>query len=361
MVFPGTVHHMNALPPISVMQQVVDRRDADFDGVFYVAVRTTGIFCRPSCPARPLPKNRLFFATAGEALRAGYRPCKRCKPLLAGGGVPDWLGRLLDRIESEPTARLPDKELRSLGVDPVVARRHFRQHFGMTFQAYCRGRRLGEAFRQLKRGAPLDTIALDHGYESLSGFRDAFAKAFGGPPRKSNGTCAVVSWVKSPVSPLLLAANDAGLAALEFVGRTDLSGQMEDLRQSLGMPVVPGSHPLLTRAEKELAEYFAGERHDFTVPLAPIGTPFQRAVWDQLQRIPYGQTCSYEVLARAVKKPASACRAVGQANGRNRIVILIPCHRVVNKDGSLGGYGGGLWRKKFLLELERKHMASGAA
>ena len=207
----------------------------------------------------------------------------------------------------------------------------------------------------------MDTIALDHGYESLSGFRDAFAKVFGGPPRHANGTCAVISWVESPVSPLLLAATDAGLVALEFVGRTDLSGQMDDLRQSLGMPVVPGDHPLLTRAEKELAEYFAGERRDFTVPLAPVGTDFQRTVWDQLQRIPYGQTCSYEDLARSVKKPASACRAVGQANGRNRIVILIPCHRVVNKDGSLGGYGGGLWRKKFLLELERKHMASGAA
>jgi AraC family transcriptional regulator of adaptative response/methylated-DNA-[protein]-cysteine methyltransferase len=127
------------------------------------------------------------------------------------------------------------------------------------------------------------------------------------------------------------------------------------------MPVVPGNHPLLSRAEKELAEYFAGKRRDFTVPLHPVGTPFQRAVWNQLQQIPYGETCSYEDLAKAVKKPASACRAVGQANGRNRIVILIPCHRVVNKDGSLGGYGGGLWRKKFLLELERKHAARGAA
>ena len=185
---PGTVHHMNALPPIAVMQRVVDRRDADFDGVFVVAVRTTGIFCRPSCPARPLPKNRLFFPTPADALRAGYRPCKRCKPLLAGGGVPDWLGRLLDRVEADPAARLPDKELRALGVDPVAARRHFLHHFGMTFQAYCRGRRLGEAFRQLKRGQPLDTIAVDHGYESLSGFRDAFAKAFGGPPRQANGS-----------------------------------------------------------------------------------------------------------------------------------------------------------------------------
>jgi AraC family transcriptional regulator, regulatory protein of adaptative response / methylated-DNA-[protein]-cysteine methyltransferase len=346
---------MNALPPLSVMNQVVTRRDADFDGVFVVAVRTTGIFCRPSCPAKPLPQNRVFLPAAGDALRAGYRPCKRCKPLLAGGAVPAWVGRLLDHIEADPSRRLPDKTLRSLGVDPVTARRYFLQHFGMTFQSYCRGRRLGEAFRQLKRGEPLDTIALENGYESLSGFRDAFSKAFGKPPRQANGSCAVVSWIESPVSPLLMAATDAGLCALEFVGRNDLDEQLDSLRQSLDMPVVPGSHPHLTRAEKELGEYFAGTRRDFTVPMAPTGTPFQRAVWDQLLRIPYGETWSYEDLARAVKKSPSACRAVGQANGRNRIVILIPCHRVVNKDGSLGGYGGGLWRKRFLLELERKH------
>ena len=346
---------MTALPPTAVMNRVVSRRDADFDGVFVVAVRTTGIFCRPSCPARSLPQNRNYLPTPADALRSGYRPCRRCRPLLAGGGVPDWVAKLLDHVESSPAARVPDKVLRSLGVDPVAARRHFRHHFGMTFQAYCRGRRLGAALRQLKRGEPLDTIALDHGYESLSGFRDAFSKAFGASPRKANGTCVVVSWVESPVRPLLLGATDAGLCALEFVGRDDLAGQMEGLRQSLRMPVVPGTHPHLERAEKELAEYFAGTRREFTVPLHPIGTPFQRAVWDRLLEIPYGQTCSYEDLARAVKKSPSACRAVGQANGRNRIVVLIPCHRVVNKDGSLGGYGGGLWRKRFLLELERKH------
>jgi AraC family transcriptional regulator, regulatory protein of adaptative response / methylated-DNA-[protein]-cysteine methyltransferase len=346
---------MSALPPIAVMRRAVERRDRDFDGVFVVAVKTTGIFCRPSCPARPLPQNRTFLPTAGDALRAGYRPCKRCKPLLAGGATSEWVGQLLDHIEAEPSRRLPDKTLRGIGVDPVAARRYFLHHYGMTFQSYCRGRRLGEAFRKIKRGASLDTIALDHGYESLSGFRDAFGKAFGKPPRQANGTCAVVTWVESPVSPLLLGATEAGLCALEFVGRTDLDGQLADLAKSLGMPVVPGTNPHIQQTERELGEYFAGKRKKFTVPLVPIGTPFQRAVWGQLQRIPYAETCSYEDLARCVNKSPTACRAVGQANGRNRIVILIPCHRVVNKDGSLGGYGGGLWRKRFLLELEQKH------
>jgi len=341
---------------MSVMRRAVEERNADFDGVFVVAVRTTGIFCRPSCPARPLPQNRVFLPTAGDALRAGYRPCKRCRPLLAGGAVPDWVGKLLTEIEADPARRFPDKVLRGLGFDPVAARRYFLHHFGMTFQSYCRGRRLGEAYRKVKRGVPLDTIALDHGYESLSGFRDAFGKAFGKPPRQAKGSCVVVSWVESPVSPLLLAATDDGLCALEFVGRTDLDGQLSALGDSLGVSVVPGTNAHIQQTTRELKEYFAGRRKDFTVPLVPTGTPFQRAVWNQLGKIPYAATWSYEQLARAVNKSPNACRAVGQANGRNRIVILIPCHRVVNKDGSLGGYGGGLWRKRFLLELERKHV-----
>jgi AraC family transcriptional regulator, regulatory protein of adaptative response / methylated-DNA-[protein]-cysteine methyltransferase len=345
---------MTALPPTAVMARVVSRRDPDYDGVFVVAVRTTGIFCRPSCPARSLPRNRDYLPAAADALRAGYRPCRRCRPLEAGGALPAWVGRLLERVEADPARRVPDKELRGLGADPVAARRFFRQRFGMTFQAYCRGRRLGEAFRQLKRGAPLDTIALDHGYESLSGFRDAFGKAFGKPPRQADGPCVVVSWVESPVNPLLLGATDAGLCALEFVGRTDLEGQMAALRDSLRLPVVPGTNRHIQQATRELTEYFAGKRREFNVPFDVRGTPFQRAVWDQLQRISYGGTCSYEDLARAVGKPPTACRAVGQANGRNRIVILIPCHRVVNKDGRLGGYGGGLRRKEYLLALEQR-------
>ena len=205
----------------------------------------------------------------------------------------------------------------------------------------------------------MDTLAIDHGYESLSGFRDAFGKAFGKPPRKANGSCAVVSWVESPVSPLLLAATERGLCALEFVGRSNLEVQMHELRHSLGMPVIPGRNGIIDNTEAELEEYFAGKRREFTVPLSPEGTPFQRAVWDRLLQIPYGETWSYEDLARAVKKSPSACRAVGQANGRNRIVILIPCHRVINKDGGLGGYGGELWRKRFLLELEQRTMQKG--
>ena len=347
---------MSALPSAAVMARAVDRRDADYDGVFVVAVKTTGIFCRPSCPARALPKNHQFFAGPDQARAAGYRPCLRCKPLEVGGALPDWVRTLLDRVDAAPDRRLSDQALRGLGTDPVAARRFFRKRFGMTFQTYCRHRRLGEAVQHIKQGATLDATALGHGYESLSGFRDAFTKTFGKPPRTADGACVRVAWVESPVSPLLIGATDEGLCALEFSERTDLEGQIERLSAAFGLPVVAGTNSHVQKTTQELAEYFAGKRKEFSVPLAPAGTPFQRSVWQELQNIPYGETCSYEDLARAVRGTSKGSRAVGQANGRNRIVILIPCHRVVAKDGTLGGYGGGLWRKQFLLDLERKHL-----
>jgi AraC family transcriptional regulator of adaptative response/methylated-DNA-[protein]-cysteine methyltransferase len=130
-----------------------------------------------------------------------------------------------------------------------------------------------------------------------------------------------------------------------------LEKQLTTVRQRFGCAVVPGDSPHLDQLRRELAEYFEGHRKEFTLALDVRGTPFQEQVWTLLRQIPYGQTWSYEELARRAGNPA-AVRAVARANGMNRIAILIPCHRVVNKDGQLGGYGGGLWRKTMLLELE---------
>ena len=144
---------MSTLPPVREMERAVRGSDASYDGIFFVAVRTTGIFCRPSCPARkPLPKNCTYFATATEARDAGFRPCKRCRPEDADGKPPAWAGRLLAAVERDPAARWRDDDLRALGIDPARARRYFRRHYGMTFQTYCRSRRMGQSLQQL-RGA----------------------------------------------------------------------------------------------------------------------------------------------------------------------------------------------------------------
>ena len=139
--------------------------------------------------------------------------------------------------------------------------------------------------------------------------------------------------------------------AVPDTDRQHLERTLESLRQQFGCAVLPGEHPHLTRAREELAEYFAGRRREFTVALAPRGTPFQQKVWQELRAIPFGQTIPYDELARRIGRP-TAQRAVARANSTNRIAILIPCHRVIGKDGSLTGYAGGVWRKRLLLELE---------
>jgi AraC family transcriptional regulator of adaptative response/methylated-DNA-[protein]-cysteine methyltransferase len=345
---------MNAMPPVPEMRRAWQRSDAGYDGLFYFGVKTTGIFCRPSCTARkPLAKNVEYFGSVREASFAGYRPCKRCKPLEATGAAPGWMQRLLALVERKPQARIRNAQLRKLGIEPARARRHFQKHFGMSFQAYARARRLGRAFEQIKQGNSMDDVALGQGYESQSGFREAFNKAFGTAPRDARDTDVIkVTWLESPVGPLLAAATARAVVLLEFTERRMLEAQFDTLRRRFKAPVVPGDNPHLAKLRQELAEYFEGKRRRFTVPLNYPGTPFQQKVWDALLEIPYGQTRSYEDIARSVGS-ASAVRAVGQTNGLNRICIVIPCHRVVNKDGKLGGYGGGLWRKQALLTLEQ--------
>lgn len=345
---------MTSMPTTTEMERAFQARDVSYDGVFYLAVRTTGIFCRPSCPARkPLVSNVEYYATAREALFAGYRPCLRCRPLAAGGEPPEWIASLLQDIETDPAGRVRDQDLRARGLEPARVRRYFRDRFGMTFHAYCRGRRLGAAFMHIKTGAQLDDVILGHGYESHSGFRDAFVRTFGDAPGRSRSAdCITLAWTESPLGPLLLGATTTGLCLLEFTDRRMLETQFTTLKRRFACAIVPGTNAHVERAQSELREYFDGARRVFTGPLVAPGTPFQERVWAELQRIPYGETRSYEDLARSIGRP-TAFRAVARANGTNRIGIVIPCHRVVNKSGELGGYGGGLWRKRKLLELER--------
>jgi AraC family transcriptional regulator, regulatory protein of adaptative response / methylated-DNA-[protein]-cysteine methyltransferase len=239
-----------------------------------------------------------------------------------------------------------------MGIEPAKARRYFIKNYGMTFQAYSRSRRLGEAFSQIREGEKLDEVIFGNGYESHSGFRDAFGKTFGTPPGKSqNKDCIVTSLYESPLGTIILAANSEGLCLAEFTDRRMLEYQLKVLKKYFSGPIIPGKNKYLIQAEKELNDYFSGNLKEFKIPVVYPGTEFQHEVWNELRKIPYGKTISYEELANRVGI-RKAARAVGTANGMNRIAIIIPCHRVVNKDGRLGGYGGGVWRKRKLLELE---------
>ena len=342
------------LPERGEMLRALMRRDASCDGLFYAGVTSTMIFCRPSCPARkPHERNVQFYASPREALFAGFRPCARCRPLELARPAAPWLKSLLAEVEQRPGRRLRDADLRARGLEPAAVRRYFQKNYGLTFQAYCRARRLGEAFSAIKAGGSIDDAVFDHGWESHSGFRQAFSRAVQAPPGAArNGDSIRLAWIQTPLGPMVAGATGKALCLLEFSDRRMLEAQLRTLRSRYRLPLFPGESPLFERLRAELAEYFDGRRRQFDLPLELRGTEFQKRVWAALLRIPYGRTRSYAELAAELGRPGAA-RAVGQANGLNRIAILVPCHRVVNADGGLGGYGGGLWRKLRLLETEK--------
>jgi AraC family transcriptional regulator, regulatory protein of adaptative response / methylated-DNA-[protein]-cysteine methyltransferase len=344
----------SALPPHEEMVRAMLASDPSFEGIFYTAVRTTGIFCRPTCPARkPKPENVVFYKTPEDALSAGYRPCLRCKPLDASGIAPEWIRDLLHRVDRTPHRRWTDEDLVRLNVDPLRLRRWFKEHFGTTFHTHIRARRLALALGTLKSGASIDDAAHDHGYESLSGFREAFQQNLQTTPGDARTLPLLVyTRLLTPLGPMMAMAEDRGLVVLEFVDRPALSAEVEELRARHGYAVAPGRNPHLDRIEEEIAAYFRGELREFTVPLITPGSEFQNRVWNALRSIPYGVVETYGSVAAKIGSP-TASRAVGHANGQNRISIVIPCHRVIGADGSLTGYGGGQHRKAFLLDLER--------
>jgi AraC family transcriptional regulator of adaptative response/methylated-DNA-[protein]-cysteine methyltransferase len=223
----------------------------------------------------------------------------------------------------------------------------------MTFQAYHRARRLGAALGQVHGGSPVARAAFGAGYDSLSGFQDAFRQYFGAAPTDLEGATVIeVSRVPTPLGPMLAGATREKLILLEFVDRRALLTQIRRIRRRMRAVFFPGSNPVIAQTVVDLARYFDGERRGFRAAIALPGTSFQREVWQALREIPYGETRSYGAVARAVGRP-SAVRAVGRANGLNALAVVVPCHRVVGADGRLVGYGGGLWRKRRLLDLER--------
>ncbi len=347
------------LPPNDTMYQALVNRDSSFEGIFYVGVRTTGIFCRPTCSAKkPARQNVEFFPSPNEALLGGYRPCLRCQPMDPARPAPELIQRLRAEVEKAPDGRLTDKELSSLAIDPSTARRQFKRYYGMTFQAYHRARRMGLALREVRRGEPVEDVRNGSGFGSESGFREAFTKIFGDPPTTAKRRdCLFAERLTTPLGTMLAVADDDGLRLLEFGDRRALERELPLLRERLGKSVVPGEHPHLSATRTQLAAYFTGENLEFDIPLAPVGSDFQLKAWEILRSIPIGETRSYSWMAERLGDPG-ARRAVGRANGMNMMSIIIPCHRVIRADGTLCGYGGGLWRKKWLLEHERKRPPS---
>jgi AraC family transcriptional regulator of adaptative response/methylated-DNA-[protein]-cysteine methyltransferase len=338
------------------------RKDMALDGIAYIGVATTGVFCRPGCPARmPLRRNVCFFRSADDAARAGFRACKRCRPLAPPNVASDLVARLAEAVNAAPARRWRNRDIAALGVEPATARRHFQKRFAMTFLAWSRARRLAAARDSIDTGADVISAQLDAGFESPSGFRDAFAAKFGRPPSKARSAALLrMEWIDTPLGTMLALADEQAIHLLEFVNRRHFERQLSRYQARLNAAFLPGETAASRALRRALESYFAGAGLNFDVALAETGTPFQRRVWARLRAIPPGETLSYGALARDIGAPG-AVRAVANANAMNRCAILIPCHRVIGADGGLTGYAGGLPRKQWLIDHERRHAAAALA
>lgn len=342
---------MIALPSFDEMYQALLDKNSQYEGVFVVGVKTTGIFCRPTCSARkPKVENVEFFPHTKEALANGYRACKVCRPMKTYQEAPDWLLPLLKEVETQPDKKWRDFELSQRGFSPSRIRRYFNKTHGITFQAYLRMSRINEAFLKIKEGQTVTKSAFEQGYDSLSGFSETFKNLTGFSPGMQ-GQIVTINRIPTPLGPMMIGVTDEGLCLLEFTDRKMLETQLEVLKKRMRSELITGQHPMIDRVSKQLEEYFEGKRKEFEVPMVVPGTEFQQRVWDALNKIPYGVTRSYKQQADVVGD-VKAVRAVARANGENRISIIIPCHRIIGSDGSIVGYGGGIHRKQWLLKHE---------
>lgn len=329
-------------------------KDESFEGVFWMGVKTTGIFCRPTCTARkPKPENVEFFSNTKDAILKGYRPCKVCKPLEKLNETPAYIQEIINELAENPALKFKDYDLVKRGIEPAKMRRWFLKNHGITFQAYQRMFRINSAFKKIQKGESVMETAFDSGYESLSGFTESFKNVFGVSPKNSKNQKIVdLKRIETPLGTMYTAATDDGICMLEFTDRKMLETELKYISKSLNANIIQGENKYFGVLENELLEYFEGKRKEFTVPLHFVGSDFQKSVWEILMKIPYGETWSYakqsEILGN-IKK----VRAVANANGMNKISILVPCHRVIGSNGNLTGYGGGIWRKQKLLELEK--------
>lgn len=341
------------LPNDDQLYQALLNRDPAFDGRVFVGVASTRIFCRLTCPARkPKRENCTFFETASEALEMGYRACKKCHPTTSEAEGNKAIRSLVTELENRPDHFWQERDIVDLGFDPSTVRRAFKRQFGITFLEMARLTRLRNSFTTLKEGGKMIEAQLDAGFSSSSAFRTAFAKNLGLKPKDFNPDALLkADWFNTPLGTMIAVADNTHLHLLEFHDRKALPTELKKLYKVAKGQMGFGSTPMIEETKKQMLEFFDHQRPQFDLKLALHGSDFTQQVWRELQAIPAGETVSYGALAKHMGNPTAA-RAVARANGANQIAVIIPCHRVIGADGQLTGYGGGLWRKQKLIDLE---------
>jgi len=344
----GGVTNVTRLDPDTAWAAFM-RRDRAWDGRVIGAVKTTGIYCKPSCPAkRPKREHVEFFATGAEARAAGYRSCLRCKPDEVGRDR-EAVAKAVQIIEAAEEAPKLEELASAVGYAPHHFQRLFTRSVGVSPAAYARGLRARRAEQHLDENERVTDAIYDAGYSSPSGFYSDAKERLGMTPSawRDGGRGETIRYVvtDSPLVQLLIAATPKGICRLTFD-----EDESALVRRFPNATIVPDDGTISAWVEGALAAI----EHPADAPELPVdvrGTAFQEAVWRELRKIPLGETRSYSDIAAAVGQP-QAVRAVGTANGSNPVSIIVPCHRVIRSDGSLGGYGGGLPRKRKLLATE---------
>lgn len=344
--------HANALPASpDVLYDSLAARNAAYLGRCYVAVKSTGIFCRMDCSARtPRRENCTFFTSTEQCIAAGYRACKRCKPLDSQPSNRTLAESLIARIYADPERKWTENDLIAMGHDPSHIRKIFRAQYGTSFLQMARQMRLKNGFTTMKNENKVINAQIDAGFELPSAFRAAFVDLLGQAPGNFTEKAALkADWIDTPLGAMLVLADDSHIHLLEFIGRKNLAKQVQKIAKIA--PIGIGKTALMATLSEQLDQFFNGENAQFTLPLTTYGTDFEKQVWHALTQIPAGETRSYKEVAAAIGNP-KAVRAVARANSMNHIALLIPCHRVIGADGSLTGYAGGLWRKEKLIQAE---------
>jgi AraC family transcriptional regulator, regulatory protein of adaptative response / methylated-DNA-[protein]-cysteine methyltransferase len=332
-------------------------RDAAHDGKFVFAVSSTGVYCRPSCAARrPRRENVEFFVLPEQAEQAGYRACLRCKPkALSGNDQADSVKAICRFIEQhldEPiTLGRLGKEFHQ---SPFHLQRRFKAVLGITPREYADSCRLRQLKRNLQAGDSVTRAMYDAGYGSSSRLYEKTASQLGMTPDKyrRGAIAATIRYTiaDSPLGRMLIAATEKGICAIQFA-RTD-DELIEGLKHEFPFASRKADDAGLRSSVVTLLQHMRGKDKDSALPLDIRATAFQRRVWAHLQSIPFGETQSYQEVAKAIGQP-TASRAVARACATNPVAVAIPCHRVVRQDGSMGGYRWGVERKKALLEMEQ--------
>ena len=339
--------------------QAVVSRDARFDGQFVFAVSSTKVYCRPSCPSRRPRRDRVsFFNIPDAAEEAGFRACLRCKPRVNARVDPQValvqrVCRLLDAADENETVRLAELASQA-GVSQFHLQRTFKRVMGISPRQYMTARRFG-SFKQLVReGESVTNAVYDSGFNSSSRVYEHAAEELGMTPatysRGGRGVKIDYTIVTSPLGRLLVAVTERGVCAVQM---SDVDAELEkDLRAEFPEASIQRADASLRETVQKILRHLTNNEPHLDLPLDIRSTAFQRQVWEKLRAIPYGQTVSYGDVAKSLGKPG-AVRAVGRACATNPVALVIPCHRVVREDQSLGGYRWGLDRKQRLLDLEK--------